>query len=452
MNKLFRHSSIIFHLTDFASVIVSALLFHIVRFNTWQLNISYLNLTTIGAILILFISTRSETYGTWRGHFGFQLLAKLATTWLLAGAALAAYLIFSHQGAYFSRIWLGLWWIGSYLIALTIRAITLIYLSRQNSLYNSKKRVLAVGSKRPIKELEQKLQNNSWAGYKIQNTTTLNAALALNPEQLEEALNGIDEIWVTTPLKNGLQLNDINYKLGNCLLDIRYIPDVRDVRLLSYKIDQIAGIHAINLSTSPLDGINSAVKRLVDLVLGSILLTLSLPVMCVIAIAIKLTSRGPILFRQKRHGIDGKPIEIYKFRSMHTQDNDDNQRVIQATKTDPRVTPLGVLLRKTSLDELPQFYNVLQGRMSIVGPRPHAIVHNEYYADLVESYMRRHKVKPGITGWAQANGLRGETDTLEKMRKRVEYDLFYIENWSLWFDIEIIMLTLISFLRDKNAY
>lgn len=175
------------------------------------------------------------------------------------------------------------------------------------------------------------------------------------------------------------------------------------------------------------------------------------PVCVLIVVAIKVTSPGPVLFKQYRMGINGKRFKVYKFRSMkiHQEDGD---VITQACKNDSRVTRVGAFLRRTSLDELPQFYNVLQGRMSIVGPRPHALSHNEYYKDLVESYMRRHKVKPGITGWAQVNGLRGETETLDKMRKRVEHDLWYIDNWSLGLDLRIIFLTIVKGFINKNAY
>jgi putative colanic acid biosynthesis UDP-glucose lipid carrier transferase len=172
--------------------------------------------------------------------------------------------------------------------------------------------------------------------------------------------------------------------------------------------------------------------------------------MLVIAAAIKLTSNGPVLFKQDRYGLDGKAIRVFKFRSMTVQDN--GATVAQAKKGDARVTPLGALLRRTSLDELPQFINVLRGEMSVVGPRPHAVAHNEQYRKLVAFYMLRHKVKPGITGWAQINGWRGETDSLEKMEKRVEYDLTYIKNWSLWWDIKIVFLTFFRGFTGKNVY
>lgn len=192
------------------------------------------------------------------------------------------------------------------------------------------------------------------------------------------------------------------------------------------------------------------VKRLEDITLSLLILGLIALPMLLISAMIKLTSPGPVFFRQKRYGIDGRSIEVWKFRSMHVMEN--GADVVQATRGDARITPVGAFLRKTSLDELPQFINVLLGDMSIVGPRPHAVAHNEHYRGQINSYMLRHKVKPGITGWAQINGWRGETDTLDKMQKRVEHDLAYIHNWSLWLDLKIVFLTVFKGFVHKNAY
>jgi putative colanic acid biosynthesis UDP-glucose lipid carrier transferase len=191
-------------------------------------------------------------------------------------------------------------------------------------------------------------------------------------------------------------------------------------------------------------------KRAIDIILASAILVLIAPLMLAIALAVKLSSPGPVLFKQRRYGLDGREIFVYKFRSMSTLE--DGGVVTQATRGDPRVTTLGAMLRKYSLDELPQFINVLQGRMSVVGPRPHAVAHNEMHRKLIRSYMVRHKVRPGITGLAQVNGLRGETDTLDKMRARVEYDLAYLRNWSLLLDLKIVLMTVVVVLGKQNVY
>lgn len=191
-------------------------------------------------------------------------------------------------------------------------------------------------------------------------------------------------------------------------------------------------------------------KRLEDIIISLCIIVLISPVLIAISLAVKVSSPGPIIFRQTRYGMDGKPIKVWKFRSMTVMEND--SAIKQATKNDIRVTKTGRFLRRTSLDELPQFFNVLWGGMSIVGPRPHAVAHNEQYRSIIEGYMLRHKVKPGITGWAQINGWRGETDTIEKMQKRVEYDLEYIREWSIWFDLKIIFLTVFKGFVNKSAY
>jgi putative colanic acid biosynthesis UDP-glucose lipid carrier transferase len=197
-------------------------------------------------------------------------------------------------------------------------------------------------------------------------------------------------------------------------------------------------------------GFNDVLKRLFDIVFSLCVLTvISLP-MLAIAAAVKLTSPGPVIFKQYRYGLDGRKIQVWKFRSMTTLDNGD--KVVQAKKGDARITPVGAFIRKTSLDELPQFINVLQGRMSVVGPRPHAVAHNEEYRKLIPYYMLRHKMKPGITGWAQINGFRGETDTLDKMEGRVDYDLDYIRNWSIWMDIKIVFLTVFKGFTGSNVH
>jgi putative colanic acid biosynthesis UDP-glucose lipid carrier transferase len=198
-------------------------------------------------------------------------------------------------------------------------------------------------------------------------------------------------------------------------------------------------------------GINRILKAIEDRVLALVMLVLTAPLLMLVAIGVKLSSPGPIIFRQQRHGWDGQPFTLYKFRTMVVHSETDDC-VTQACRNDPRVTRFGAFLRRTSLDELPQLINVLQGDMSLVGPRPHAVSHNEYYKNLIEPYRGRARVKPGITGWAQVNGFRGATNALEKMVKRVEYDIYYIENWSLWFDLKIMLLTLVKGFYHENAY
>jgi len=222
------------------------------------------------------------------------------------------------------------------------------------------------------------------------------------------------------------------------------------LQLVNHGVSIVVGVPMLDLSSSPMEGGNLVAKWLEDKIVGTLILLLITPLLLFIALAVKLTSSGPAIFQQRRLGWNGETIMIYKFRSMYQ--HAESSVLTQATKGDPRITPLGRFLRSTSLDELPQFINVLQGNMSIVGPRPHALSHNDQYMQLIPRYMLRHKVKPGITGWAQVNGLRGETDTVDKMEARIQADIYYIEHWSLWFDLRIIFMTVFKGLVGKNAY
>ena len=260
----------------------------------------------------------------------------------------------------------------------------------------------------------------------------------------------VDRVYIALPMRAEERVRWLTQKLADSTASVYIVPNVFMFNLLHARTDTIEGIPTISIYDTPIDGSNAVVKRLEDVIIGSLITLLIAPVMLVIAAAIKLTSKGPVLFKQQRYGIDGMPISVWKFRSMKVMEN--GSVVTQATKNDPRITPIGAFLRKTSLDELPQFFNVLSGQMSVVGPRPHAVAHNEEYRQLIEGYMLRHKVKPGITGWAQINGWRGETEQLDKMEKRVEYDLDYICNWSLWFDVKIIFVTIFKGFFNKNAY
>jgi putative colanic acid biosynthesis UDP-glucose lipid carrier transferase len=238
--------------------------------------------------------------------------------------------------------------------------------------------------------------------------------------------------------------------LSDTTASVYVVPDFFVFELLHSRWTSIGGLPAVSVFEHPFYGVDGAIKRMLDVVLGTIFLLLAALPMLAIAVAIKLTSRGPVFFRQKRYGMDGRHVHVWKFRSMTVQENGD--KVTQATKNDARVTPLGAFLRKSSLDEVPQLFNVLEGSMSLVGPRPHANAHNEEYRKMIQGYMLRHKVKPGITGLAQVRGWRGETDTLYKMQKRVECDHQYIRDWSPWLDLKILFLTVFTVLSRKNAY
>jgi putative colanic acid biosynthesis UDP-glucose lipid carrier transferase len=262
--------------------------------------------------------------------------------------------------------------------------------------------------------------------------------------------HSVDLIFITLPMASQPRIMGLLDELRDTTASVYFAPDIFLFDLIQARMDNIGGVPIVAVCETPFYGLAGLTKRISDIVLASLILLAIAPLILCIAIAVKLESPGPALFRQRRYGLDGKEIIVYKFRSMTVCE--DGGVIRQATRNDQRVTRLGAFLRKTSLDELPQFINVLQGRMSVVGPRPHAVAHNELYRKLIKGYMIRHKVKPGITGWAQVNGMRGETDTLDKMKARIEFDLAYLRNWSLRLDLSIILRTVLVVLRDRHAY
>jgi putative colanic acid biosynthesis UDP-glucose lipid carrier transferase len=260
----------------------------------------------------------------------------------------------------------------------------------------------------------------------------------------------IQLIYLSIPMASQPRILQVLDELKDTTASIFFVPDMFVTDLIQGRTGSVCGMPVISVCETPFTGSNGVAKRLSDIFLSILILLLIAPVLLAVAIAVRLGSPGPIIFRQRRYGLDGKELVVYKFRSMTV--TEDGAAVQQATKNDSRITPLGAFMRKTSIDELPQFVNVLQGRMSIVGPRPHAVAHNELYRKLIKGYMVRHKVKPGITGWAQVNGFRGETDTLEKMQGRIDYDLDYLRNWSLKLDLHIIFRTVRLVAGDQKAY
>jgi putative colanic acid biosynthesis UDP-glucose lipid carrier transferase len=260
----------------------------------------------------------------------------------------------------------------------------------------------------------------------------------------------IQLIYLSLPMASQPRILQVLDELKDTTVSTYFVPDMFVTDLIQCRLGAVCGTPVISVCDTPFKGTSGVVKRLSDMVLSLVILFLISPILLAVAVGVKMSSPGPIIFKQRRYGEDGKQILIYKFRSMTV--TEDGTNIQQAQKDDKRITPLGALIRRTSLDELPQFINVLQGRMSIVGPRPHAVAHNEMYRKLIKGYMVRHKVKPGITGWAQVNGYRGETDTLDKMQGRIEFDLDYLRNWSLRLDIKIILKTIRLVFKDQQAY
>lgn len=259
-----------------------------------------------------------------------------------------------------------------------------------------------------------------------------------------------DLIYLSLPMATQSRILSLLDELRDTTASIYFVPDTFVTDLVQGRVDFVEDIPVVAVCETPFSGISGLVKRTSDIVFSLLILTAILPLLLLIAAAVKLSSPGPAIFKQRRYGLNGEEMMVYKFRSMTVCEDSGN--IVQAQKDDKRLTPLGAFLRRTSLDELPQFINVLQGRMSIVGPRPHAVAHNEIYRKLISGYMVRHKVKPGITGWAQVNGFRGETDTVDKMQSRIDCDLEYLRRWSLRLDVFIILKTVLVVFKGEHAY
>ncbi|WP_268797024.1 undecaprenyl-phosphate glucose phosphotransferase [Pseudomonas huanghezhanensis] len=434
------------------------------RFNGMALTAEAWTQILLAVLVFHWLGECHQLYGSWRGERIGRELLKVLNYWALTFAVLlsADYLLLNHTGV---RDHAQLAWFATVLLALCgyrlgIRSL----LQGLRSQGFNIRRVAVVGTGHCSERLARSIESAPWMGL------DLLGFYDDQPQQMDLARIGrrvpvlggldqllidarkgrIDKVYITLSLDSQTRLGQLIRGLSDTTASVYVIPDVFMFELLHARSESINGLPSISIFDSPMDGAWSMVKRAEDIVLSSIILTMIALPLLLIAATIKLTSPGPVLFRQRRYGLDGRPIMVWKFRSMSVQEND--KRVTQATRNDARITPLGALLRRTSLDELPQFFNVLRGEMSIVGPRPHAVAHNEQYRKQVAGYMLRHKVKPGITGWAQINGWRGETDTLDKMRKRVEFDLQYIEHWSVWLDMKIILLTLFKGFVNKNAF
>ncbi|MDR3491426.1 MAG: undecaprenyl-phosphate glucose phosphotransferase [Gammaproteobacteria bacterium] len=457
--------AILLHVLDIAAIIAAGLAAFYYRFGNLDLPGRYVDALGIAAVFTLAVFSFFHVYESIRAkkfweHMGTLIRAVTVVLMLLAGLA-----FLTKSGEHFSRSWFMSWAVLSVVLLLTFRCSLLVLLRTMRSFRLNERRVIIIGAGDLGAALAETLQQALWTGFRIvaifddeisdKPASIQGIPVQQTPENLSDYLltvkDPIDEIWLAMPLSAEEKVKQLLHKVRHHTIAIRFVLDTFGLGLFNHSISNLAGFPALNLNASPMVGVNRWLKACEDRIFAAIILIIISPLFLMIALLVKLSSKGPVFFKQLRHGWDGKVIKIYKFRTMYIH-NEAPGQVTQAKLEDRRITKLGKFLRKTSLDELPQFINVLQGRMSIVGPRPHALSHNEFYKDSIKAYMQRHKVKPGITGWAQVNGWRGETETLDKMEKRVEFDLFYIDHWSLAFDCKIILLTFFRGFFNKNAY
>jgi putative colanic acid biosynthesis UDP-glucose lipid carrier transferase len=418
------------------------------------------------AIFVFFVSTQIfdnvDVLPSWRGLRSTPAGRKILVDWLIVVGIVLLLGFATKLSAQFSRKVMLTWFVVTpfALIAARVAARCVVQIMVGRSARACS--MVVVGANPLGFTLAKKVLGDPYLGVEVKgffddrNPTRLEAAggvpllgtIADMPAWIRD--NPVNMIYITLPMVAQPRIMKMLDELGDTTASIYFVPDIFVFDLIQARFDELEGIPVIAICESPFSGFNSILKRLTDLICGAAALLLLWPLMTAIAMGIKVTSPGPVLFKQRRYGLDGAEIMVYKFRSMNVLE--DGNDIRQVNRNDKRITPFGAFLRRTSLDELPQFINVLQGTMSIVGPRPHAVAHNEQYRKLIKGYMIRHKVKPGITGWAQVNGYRGETETVEKMRSRVAYDLDYLRNWSVSLDFLIMLKTLTVVFKNQNAY
>jgi len=419
-------------------------------------------MAVLGALLTWVAMGAVDAYRPWRGAGLLQEMRVIFGAWLIvAGSLLFIAWMVKFTGTY-SRMVVGGWFALSPLLLFLLHIAERIFLRFLRKRGRNIRTAVIAGAGDLGMDLGQRIMDADWMGIRLLGFfDNIGSRQGLRYKgvpvlgTLDELVayvkkEHVDRVYLTLSMHAEDQLCSLAGALEDTTASVYMIPDIFVFDLLGARIQDMDGIPAISLCESPFFGPFGTLKRVEDMVLASLILLLVSPLMLAIAAGIKLTSPGPVIFKQRRYGLHGREVPVWKFRSMTVCE--DGGHILQTGRFDTRVTRFGRFLRTTSLDELPQFINVLQGHMSVVGPRPHAVAHNEQYRKQIKGYMWRHKVKPGITGWAQVNGWRGETDTLDKMKTRVDYDLDYIRNWSPWMDIKIVWLTLFRGFTGKNAY
>jgi len=451
-------------------VIAGGLLAHWMRFATLAaLPDTERLLIAFNCVLVLLMFPGFGVYETWRGKPLTAMLARVAAAWLAVVAAALLLAFTLHRMDAVSRLWFVYsTLISGALIVATKCAVHVALRSVRRRGMNFRT-VAIVGAPGFARTLLAHLEHAPQAGFKpvcvfdtsvdssveraaygarLNRLPVLTDLTAFAAKVRDERVN---EVWLALPLSEERTIYRFQRMFRHDFVNLRFIPDVRSLSLFNHSLVDVVGLPTLSLGAPSLSPPQMWPKLIFDRLFAAGALVALAPVFIVLATAIKLTSPGPVFFRQTRKGADGEPFSIYKFRSM-TVHHEAQGQVTQATRHDARVTKLGAFMRRTSLDELPQFLNVLLGQMSVVGPRPHALEHDDLYKDQVYGYMHRYRIKPGITGWAQVNGYRGATAKVEKMEARVKFDLFYIHNWSFWFDMKIVFITIFKGFISRNAF
>jgi len=454
-----EHSSLLLwvsRLLDICIFLAACFVAYAVVFDSEPLRPDYQVAVTLSVMVFLSVFQLTGLYRTWRGEEFVAELASLFVAWNIVFAVMIFLAAITKTTADFSRAWLLIWYVGGFTVLFLQRLGLRRVLKTMRSRGFNLRHIIIIGSHELGDEVLRRIDDAVDSGFNISGYFTDGARepssrvpvwgnITDAPGFLRD--NQVDQVWIAMSLKEADAIEQILTELKDSICDIRLIPDLFGFRLINHSISSIAGMPVINLSVTPMDGLNRWVKALEDNILALAILLVTSPLLVLFGILVKATSTGPVLYAQERLSWNGGHFSMYKFRTMPVN-SEESTGPVWASGKERRATPVGAFLRRTSLDELPQFWNVLKGDMSIVGPRPERPVFVEQFRDEIPGYMQKHMVKGGITGWAQINGWRGDTD----LKKRVEHDLYYIDNWSLWLDLKIIFLTVFKGFIHPNAY
>jgi putative colanic acid biosynthesis UDP-glucose lipid carrier transferase len=439
-------------------VAVAGAIAYRIYLGSWDIPDRYVIALGGTALLCATLFPFAGLYGSQRGVTAFEEVRRLVNAWLILAAIWITFLFLSKTGSDFSRVW-SIYWIGLGLAAhLAARgAIRLLLRTLRRRGYNVR-RIAIVGAGKLGRDISRRLRRMPWSGFEIRgfydddvslHGSEVDEAVVLGPvdqvlRDLETA--PIDQVWIALPLRADARIREILDGLRGYSVQVRFVPDIFNFALLHHSMSEVAGLPVISLTGSPHEGANRLLKKAEDVIVSLLVIVLTWPLMLLIALGIKLSSPGPVFYRQERITWNGVRFRILKFRTMPV-DAESSSGPVWSNRVEERATTFGAFLRRTSLDELPQFFNALAGEMSVVGPRPERPEFVDRFKREIPGYMQKHLVKAGITGWAQVNDFRGDTDLAE----RIQYDLYYIEHWSLWFDLRIMALTLTHIFRSRHA-
>ena len=449
----------VLRLADPGMTVVIGVIAHRFYLGEWLPPERYLLFIGGGALTISALFPMFSLYDPQRGISLAEELRRLVLAWAIVAAVAGGTIFATKMGDAFSRVWVGLW-LGGGLVATAVTRVSVrLALRSLRRRGHNLRHIAIVGAGMLGQTIAERLKVAPWTGFNVvafydddpatHGTEVAGTRVVGSADLLPDDVTrgGIDQVWIALPLRAEQRIREFLAALQTETIEVRFVPDIYNFTLLHHSMTEIAGLAVINLTDSPLHGVHAVTKTVEDLLLAAVFLALASPLMLLIALGVKASSPGDVFYRQERITWNGARFRMLKFRTMPSGAEAETGPV-WATSTERRATPFGAFLRRWSLDELPQFINVLRGEMSIVGPRPERPEFVMQFKQQIPGYMQKHLVKAGITGWAQVNDFRGDTDLSE----RIQYDLFYIENWSVWFDLRIIALTILHVLRSRNAY